>query len=204
MESNKIDYYGEEHFTMMVYSRDSAVDYVQMNWKVPVDVIESEYNNVKDSLVIHRPEDGHKDWCAVTLYGVDSDKTNSHWEYGLRARKKVTDVGKKCPKTMEWISTLPIARLDDVRFLVIKPGGYIAPHIDVPDRNWLEPINICITWPAGSEFIHNGKQVPYKPGMSLVLNIHYEHQVKNNSNEERLHLLIHGKKKKEFWNDAIS
>ena len=189
---------------MTEYSRDSDVEYVHMNWNVPVDVIEKEYLNVKDELVVHRPEDGHKDWFAVTLYGVGSDKTNSHWEYGKRERKTVTDVGLKCPKTMEWIYSLPLARIDDVRFLVIKPGGYIAPHIDVPEQNWLEPINVCITWPEGSIFTHNGKQLPYAPGVPLVLNIHYEHDVKNNSDKERLHLLIHAKKSKEFWNDAVT
>ena len=45
----------------------------------------------------------------------------------------------------------------------------------------------------------NNKEVKYVPGMSLVLNIHYEHYVENNSDEERVHLLVHGKKKKEFW-----
>jgi hypothetical protein len=37
-----------------------------------------------------------------------------------------------------------------------------------------------------------------------VLNIHYEHSVENNSDEERIHLLVHGKKKKEFWDDVYS
>lgn len=185
------------------YHRDSDVEYVHMNWEVPVDVIEQEYLKVKDTLVIHRPEDGHKDWYAVTLYGVDAHSTNSHWEYGLRAKKGLTEVGEQCPLTMEWIRSLPLTRIDDVRFLVIKPNGYIAPHVDVPDRNWLEPINICITWPEGSVFTHNGKQLPYAPGVPLVLNIHYEHDVKNNSNQERLHLLIHGKKAGDFWDDVL-
>ena len=189
---------------MTVYTRDSDVEYVHMNWQVPVDVIEQEYLAVKDTLIIHRPEDGHKDWYAVTLYGIDAGKTNSHWEYGLRAKKTLTAVGEQCPSTMEWIRSLPMARIDDVRFLVIKPGGYIAPHIDVPERNWLDPINICITWPQGSVFTHNGKQLPYAPGVPLVLNIHYEHDVKNNSDQERLHLLIHGKKSQEFWNDTLT
>ena len=36
--------------------------------------------------------------------------------------------------------------------------------------------------------------------MSVVLNIHYEHYVENNSDEERIHLLVHGKKSKDFYN----
>ena len=183
------------------FNRDSSTEYVQMDFDVPVSTILQEYESVKDKLVIHRPDDGYKDWCAVTLYGFDSDKTNSHWEYDRRKKRPaITDVGEQCPKTIDWVKSLPYARIDDVRFLVIKPKGYITKHIDVPERNWLEPLNICLSYPAGNKFVLNNKEVDYVPGMPLVLNIHYEHYVENNSQEERIHLLVHGKKKQEFWN----
>ena len=183
------------------FNRDSSTEYVQMDFDVPVSTILQEYESVKDKLVTHRPEDGHKDWCAVTLYGFDSDKTNSHWEYDRRKKRPaITDVGEQCPKTIDWVKSLPYARIDDVRFLVIKPKGYITKHVDVPERNWLEPLNICLSYPAGNKFVLNNKEVDYVPGMPLVLNIHYEHYVENNSQEERIHLLVHGKKKQEFWN----
>ena len=181
--------------------RNSDTRWVKMNFDVPVDAIEKEYESVKESLVIHRPEDGHKDWCAMTLYGTASDNTNSHWEYGRKSKKDVTEIGKQCPATMDFVMSLPYARIDDVRYLVIKPGGYIAEHVDVPEHNWLDPLNISITYPEGSKFIHDGEEIPYAPGGAFVLNIHYAHSVQNESDQDRLHLLIHGKKKKEFWND---
>ena len=187
------------------FNRDSSVEYVQMDFDVPVKQILTEYELIKERLVIHRPEDGHKDWCAVTLYGFAPDKTNSHWEYDRRKqRPDVTEVGARCPRTIEWVKSLPYARIDDIRFLVIKPNGYITKHIDVPERNWLEPLNICLSYPKGNKFVLNGKKVDYKPGMPLVLNIHYEHYVENNSDHERVHLLVHGKKKQEFWNSVHS
>ena len=76
------------------------------------------------------------------------------------------------------------SRIDDVRFLVIRPKGYIAKHVDIPDQNWLEPLNISITYPKGNKFILNNKELKYEPGMSVVLNIHYEHYVENNSDED--------------------
>lgn len=185
----------------MTFDRNSSVEWVSMDFNVPCDTILKEYNSIKKSLIIHRPEDGHKDWFAVTLYGFGSDKTNSHWEYRQKGLKPfTTDIGKKCAKTMSWIKTLPYSRIDDVRFLVIKPKGYIAKHIDIPEQNWLEPLNISITYPEGNKFILNNKELKYEPGMSVVLNIHYEHYVENNSDEERIHLLVHGKKTKEFYN----
>ena len=182
------------------FNRDSSVEYVEMNFIVPTNAILREYQNVKDKLVIHRPEDGHKDWYAITLFGFGADKTNSHWEYRKKREKPfVTEIGERCMGTLQWVRSLPFARIDDVRFLVIKPKGYIAKHIDVPERNWLEPLNICLSYPQGNKFVLNNKEVHYVPGMPLVLNIHYEHYVENNSDEERVHLLVHGKKKQEFW-----
>ena len=70
-----------------MFNRDSDAEWVRMNFDVPIDIILKEYTLIKDSLITHRPEDGHKDWCAVTLYGFDSDKTNSHWEYDRKKQK---------------------------------------------------------------------------------------------------------------------
>ena len=104
------------------FTRDSSVEYVHMNFDVPVKQILTEYELIKDRLVVHRPEDGHKDWCAVTLYGFDSDKTNSHWEYDRRKKRpEITDIGDRCPRTIEWVKSLPYARIDDVR---IGPANF--------------------------------------------------------------------------------
>lgn len=187
---------------MTIIKRSDNTRWVKMNFNVPYKKIEGEYENVKESLVIHRPQDGHKDWYAITLYGTGSNNTNSHWEYGRRSKKNVTEIGLRCPFTMEFVRSLPYDRIDDVRYLVIKAGGYIAEHIDVPEHNWLDPLNISITYPKGSVFIHDGEEIPYQPGAAFVLNIHYPHAVENKSNEDRLHLLIHGKKKKEFWDNV--
>ena len=107
----------------MEFNRSSSVEWVSMDFNVPINGILREYNEIKDSLIIHRPEDGHKDWCAVTLYGFGSDKTNSHWEYRKKGLKPfITDIGKKCPGTINWVKSLPYSRIDDIRFLVIKTG----------------------------------------------------------------------------------
>jgi aspartyl/asparaginyl beta-hydroxylase (cupin superfamily) len=167
--------------------RNSDAQWVKMNFDIPCYDIEQEYLSVKEELVINRPQDGHKDWFAASLFIKDN----------------ITEVGLKCTKTVEFIKSLPYDRLDDVRFLVIKPEGYIAEHSDVPEHNWLDTLNMSISYPNGSKFILNGEEVPYHKGAAFVLNVHYSHWVENKSDEERLHLIIHGKKKKEFWNDII-
>jgi hypothetical protein len=186
-----------------VYSRNSDICWAELELAVPVDVIEKEYVNIKDSLILHRPHDGHKDWFAVTLYGISSEHTNSHWEYS-NSKKTVTDIGQLCPQTLDWVFNLPFSRIDDVRFLVIKANGFISEHIDVLDQNWLDPLNISITYPKGNIFVMEDAIVPYDVGKSFVLNIHYKHSVTNNSNYDRLHLLVHGKKRKDFWEAVVT
>ena len=190
-----------------MYSRNSEIPWVQLDWYVPYNHILREINKLSKFLVSHRPEDGHSGWLAVTLYGYSSKETKSHWEYlkiYKNKKKAVTKAGEICPYTLNWTKTLPFSRIDDIRVLVLKPNGVIQPHIDIPDKNWLDPVSIAIHWPAQCQFrfTHKGL-VPFGTGKSFVLNIHYEHGVKNNSNENRVNLLIHGKKKEGFWNDVI-
>ena len=189
-----------------MYSRNSKTPWVQLNWNVPFNEIFCEAKRLSNFFVTHRPEDKHKGWKAVTIYGYNSKNTKSHWEYLnlYKNKKKTTHAGKMCPKTLKWIETLPFSRIDDIRFLILNPKGVINPHIDVPDRNWLDPVSVAIHWPKQCQFkfTHKGF-VPFATGKSFVLNIHYEHGVINHSNETRVNLLIHGKKRGDFWNDVI-
>lgn len=182
------------------FKKNSSLAWVEMNFNVPIEEIFNEYCKIKHFLVEHRSGDGHKDWYAITLFGINSISTKSHWEYGIKSKKNITDIGKECPKTLSWVYSLPYKRIDDIRFLVIKPNGYITEHVDVKDQNWLDPLNISITYPTGTEFRMNNEIVPYEAGTSMILNIHYPHKVINNSPLERLHLLVHGKKNEKFWN----
>ena len=59
MVSNKIGFYGEEYFTMKVYNRDIDIEWVSMDFQVPVNAILREYNSIKNSLNIQRPEYDH-------------------------------------------------------------------------------------------------------------------------------------------------
>ena len=71
-----------------MYYRSSDVPWVKMNFNVPCHDIEQEYLSVKETLTINRPQDGHKDWFAVSLFLKDN----------------ITEVGLKCPKTTDFLS----------------------------------------------------------------------------------------------------
>ena len=58
----------------MEFNRSSSVEWVSMDFNVPINGILREYNEIKDSLITHRPEDGHTTWSWL---GV-GDKGDSH------------------------------------------------------------------------------------------------------------------------------
>ena len=177
---------------MQTITRKSPHHWVELDFKVPIQDILEEYSKL--TLKEHRPEDNHIGWFGVAVYGTDD--TRSHWETGKGE-------WKDCPKIKQFIKSLPYSKIDQVRFLVLKPNGHIKEHIDVPDRNWLDPLHIAITYPDGCVFNQNGI-VPFSPGKSFVINIHYPHSVINNSSEDRIHLVINGKKRKDFYDYMVA
>ncbi len=189
-----------------MYSRSSKVPWLKLNWDVPYSHIFREFKSIpKSEFVTQRMCDNHVGWHATTIYGYGSSYTKSHWEYlHLKMKKKITSSGQFCPFSINWINKLPYQRIDDVRFLVVNPGGLIKPHIDVKDQNWLEPVSIAINWPNNCEFKFTSHgTIPFYSGMAVILNVHYEHTVINNSDSPRVVLVIHGKKNERFWKDVL-
>lgn len=177
---------------MQTITRESRQHWVQLDFDVPVDLLLEEYYTLKTKE--HRPEDGHIGWRGVTVFGTDD--TRSHWETGRGE-------WKDCPNTRKFVESLPYSRIDQVRFLVLEAKGFIKEHVDVPDRNWLDPLHIALTYPTDCIFYQDGI-IPFAPGRSFVVNIHYPHSVINNSNEDRIHLLVNGKKRKDFYDHMVA
>ena len=76
--------------------------------------------------------------------------------------------------------------------MLLKPGGYIKPHKDFETRR-LAAYNVAITNPPGVEFaLEEAGLVPWQPGDVRAIDIGRLHAVRNNSNEDRIHMIVHG------------
>jgi hypothetical protein len=169
------------------------------------DKVSAELKSLKYFFVPHRDKDkvnsyNHEGWSAVTLHGIDYDKTE-HWDqYGFEEEPKYrwTEVSDYCPHIVEKIKQLPYESFSRVRIMKLSAGGYIMPHTDGPGRIF-GPLNIALTNPAGCKFVFkNYGEVPFSPGMGFLLNIGEEHCVVNESTEDRYHIIIHGVVKPEI------
>lgn len=171
---------------------------------------------VYDEAIQHRPNDydendptdyGHRGWSSLTLHGLAKD-VSQHWDskdviakgYNFKndleakAAYHWTEIADKCPKTVEMINKIPgYSSFDRVRFMYLEPGGYITPHTD-GNHNKLGPVNIALNNPERCEFkmVDDEVYVPWAPGRAIKLNVGHTHSVMNDSDEVRVHMIVHG------------
>jgi hypothetical protein len=175
-----------------------------------LDLVTEELKKLKYFFVPHRDKDkidsyGHDGWSAITLHGIDYDKTE-HWDrysYSVEPKYRWTEVADYCPHIVEQIKKLPYSNFSRVRIMKLAAGGYIMPHTDGPGRLF-GPLNIALTNPEGCRFIFKDYgEVPFKPGMGFLLDIGREHCVINESQEDRYHVIVHGQCMPEIKNLVI-
>ena len=82
---------------------------------------------------------------------------------------------------------------DRVRYMYLEPGGYITPHNDY-SHNKLGPLNISLNNPEHCYFkmIDDNAYVPWKPGKMIKMNVGHQHAVMNDTDEVRVHMIVHG------------
>ena len=183
--------------------RSSSLPWIELKGlKAPATEIFNEFLSVRKKIKFYRHDRGNlnKGWLAHTLYGYGENKTLSYLEYRNTTLKRHWSQSiKSLPKTHAFIKSLPYKQLYDIRFLMLKPGGYIHPHTDTQVM-CLDPLNIAIHFPKNCFFkFEKFGYLPIKTGKGFVINIGYEHSVLNLSKESRLHLVIHGRKDPEFY-----
>lgn len=164
-------------------------------------VILEELAAVDHLFVDHRANDkinsySHEGWAALTLHGIDYDKTENYERYGFKTESEAnyhwTSVCKQLPNTVELIKRLPFTNWGRVRIMRLAPNGYIMPHTDGTGRIF-GPCNFALTNPTGCEFVFEGHgRVPFEQGRGFMLDLGIKHAVYNNSDQYRYHVIIHG------------
>lgn len=160
-----------------------------------------------DIAVPHREDEGNG-WRSLTLHGHSSTMTDSDQAYSTKGfileDKSWTDVAKFFPLTKKWIiENIPFKKYGRIRLMIVDPGGYVSQHKDYQHGQLLAGINVAITHPPGVVFdIENYGDVDWKPGESRLIDIGSMHQVINNSNQPRIHIIIHSEPIDD-WSDEV-
>jgi len=146
--------------------------------------------------VTHREEDGHG-WRSATLHGYGSAMTDSDGHYldngfNLPTEKHWTSISNIFPKTKEWIiKNIPFAKYGRIRLMIVEPGGSVLPHKDYPHGQCLAGINIAINHPNSVRYIIDNKPIHWRNGDSRLIDIGSIHEIYNESNEYRVHIIVH-------------
>jgi len=188
-----------------------GLPWLELDIDIPHQDMLQEAIGLKEEFVKHRDQDNgggggyrHKGWRSLCIHGIDPTKTNHFTQYGYNSHEETpydwTEICARCPITHEFFKYyFPFDDYYRVRFMLLDPQGYITPHED-SDEHRLAPINIALNNPEGCNFKMKGHKgyVPFAPGKSLLLDVGNTHAVYNNSDEDRYHIIVHGKITKEF------
>lgn len=192
--------------------QQSRTAWAQLNTVPPLE-IRTEFDRLRHLVVEHRSSYG-SGWQSLTLHGerphwteaIDrypGHENDKDWNYDYRW----TEIAEHCPITVDYIKSLPFTRLQRVRFMLLRPGGLIDYHRDVNKMN-LSPLNISINMPHGCEFNvydyeseHHEKVIPFTDQTAFIVNIGHYHRVINRSNQDRLHMIVHGQYTPDFYNN---
>jgi hypothetical protein len=177
--------------------QSSHLPWLKLNLEIPIDNILREATAVYSKAVLHRDSDkfahySNQGWKSLTLYGDDS-KITTHTD-GI---KNWTDIATLCPVTVEFVKKY--WTINDttgrIRFMWVEPGGYILPHSDREKSMFFET-NVAITQPSECRFrfLEYGT-VPFIPGSAFLVDISNKHMVANNSDQLRLHIIVHAELK---------
>lgn len=150
---------------------------IQNNWKV----IRKEYQQIKNKL---KPIKGE------TYFEDDIIKTDKWERYYIKWYSDISkDIAIQIPQTTQLLNKCQNIQL--AMFSVMKPGTIVYPHRG-PYRGSLR-VHLGLECPSIEEgcyiTIHD-KKYGWKDGELLIFDDTYTHEVKNNSNKERVVLFM--------------
>ena len=134
-------------------------------------------------------------WKSLCLHGIGPAQTLAATEYGFAGEAVAphgwTEIAGACPETARFVRSLPLERLFRVRFMLVEPGGFIAPHTD-SELGRLGPINVALNNPPACLFkMEPWGLVPFEPGTAFLIDISNRHAIINMSRTPRFHIIIH-------------
>ena len=188
--------------------KESNLPWLPLNINIPYQEMLEEATAIKHLFVPHRDKDRqggyrHKGWKSLCIHGISAEKTNHFTEYGYKSNDETpyvwTETAKLCPVTTNFFKErYPISNYFRVRFMLLEPGGFICPHVDT-EKSSLSPVNIALNHPKGCVFkMEKPGVVPMKPGIVMLLDVSNKHAYINKSEEDRIHIIVHGKPTKEY------
>jgi hypothetical protein len=190
--------------------RESLLPYLPIvGFDMPVAEMYEEAKKLIPMMVSHRSEyEDNKGWKSLVLHGLGALKTEGAERYNLNPEDKSiydwTEIASLAPVTTEFFRDhFKYDFYQRIRFMLLEPGGYVCPHTDF-DQYVLGPVNIALNNPIGCDFVMEDKgTLPFQQGTIMKLALVNRHAVFNSSNENRIHMIIHGGPNDQHWGPIL-
>jgi hypothetical protein len=184
--------------------------YLELDIPYPYEAMLEEARRLSHRFVPHRGSES-EGWESLTLHGLGEDKTGIFRDYGYAhggdARKDMfwTPAAHESPITMSFLqNNYPSKLLGRVRFMKLKAGGYIGLHSD-SSKPIVDNINLVLNNPKECVWYwEDGSSVDMKPGVAYGMNIHYQHTIRNESKEDRYHMIITSHEATDEWKKLLT
>lgn len=189
----------------------SNIKELKLDIEFPYEKMLEEAKSLKHRFVEHRGGES-QGWCSLTLYGLGEDKTASWQQYGFKdsceysKQLNWTLAANDAPITKKnLLNNFPSKKYGRIRFMLLKAGGRINMHVD-SRAPLLENINLVLNNPKNCmwKWGHDSTEFFMEPGCAYAMNISYPHEVINNSNEDRYHMIVTRHDSTEEWKYLIN
>lgn len=148
-------------------------------------------------------------WCAVSVYGIDEEKTDHPEKYGITDPINRWCLEDKAPKITKYFKEQQFFKgmeYKRIRIMRLDPQGIIRPHSDQKKNSLGNAINIELG-PKPGNFTILGKKkrigLDNWAGRTYLFNNHFYHMVTNSSNQYRYQIIVHAENMKEMLPDIL-
>lgn len=189
----------------------SDAKHLKLDITFPYQEMLKEAKALRNRFVPHRSGES-TGWHSLTLYGLGEDKTESWQQYGFKDSFEYSDslfwtnAANESPITKNFLlNNFPSKKFGRVRFMLLEAGGRIGMHID-SRAPLLENINLVLNNPLDCmwHWGHDNSTFFMEPGGAYAMNISYPHEIVNNSNEDRYHMIVTRHDSTDEWKSLVN
>lgn len=188
----------------------STAKHLKLDLPIPHEQMLLEAQALRDKFILYRSSYKTTGWYALPIIGLSSKDPYAWDQYNYESARqaaediKWTEIAKQCPVTSNWLKTVyPSNSYGRVRFMLLEAGGVIDFHTDT-EHSILGAVNIALNNPPGCAWHWRDSSFEFKPGDAYSMNISYEHSIRNDSNEDRYHMIVHHYDSTPQWKQLVT
>lgn len=188
----------------------STAKHLKLDLPIPHEQMLLEAQALRDKFILYRSSYKTTGWYALPIIGLSSKDPYAWDQYDYESARqaaediKWTEIAKQCPVTSNWLKTVyPSNSYGRVRFMLLEAGGVIDFHTDT-EHSILGAVNIALNNPPGCAWHWRDSSFEFKPGDAYSMNISYEHSIRNDSNEDRYHMIVHHYDSTPQWKQLVT